>query len=169
MSNVILSDTVQAPPEPIYVGLDLSLTNTGVAVITPAHYTTHRIPSDAPKNPTTGQQAQRLARLTKAIYDTFDLYPASTLKIAVEGPSYASTGSSAHIMGGLWWLVRTDLEHEGYDVVVIPPASVKKYATGAGNASKDQVLAAMRARHDGHPIDGDLPAKQLDAMKGVGL
>lgn len=190
MSTPILAhDTVQTPPDAIYVGLDLSLTSTGLAIIHNGTATVRRIKSKAKKDATTEDQSERLDAL---IGDIIGAIPASdrTL-IAVEGPSFGSSGSAAHILGGLWWLVRHALRIEGFDVVVASPSTVKKYATGSGNASKDQVLAAVvrryldvevtgndeadalvlaaiRARHDGAPFEIlPLPAAQAAAVNSV--
>lgn len=178
----------QAPPEPIFVGLDLSLTSTGVAVIHNGVATVRRITSKPKPKATSEDTAARLDALVAEIISSI---PGSdqTL-IAVEGPSFGSSGSAAHILGGLWWLVRHALRVEGFDVVVAAPGTVKKYATGSGNAPKDQVLAAVvrrysavdvtgndeadalvlaaiRARLEGHPFEGALPQPQADAVKAV--
>lgn len=189
MSTPILAHaTVQAPPTPIYVGLDLSLTSTGVAIIHNDVATVRRITSKPKPKATTADQAERLDALVSEIVSAI---PSSDdTKVAVEGPSFASSGSAAHILGGLWWLVRHALRVEGLDVTVVAPSSVKKYATGSGNAPKDQVLAAvvrrypdvdvtgndeadalvlaaMIARIDGYPIDLNLPVAQVKACLAV--
>lgn len=181
----------QAPPTPIYVGLDLSLTSTGVAIIHDGHATVQRITSKPTKNATTADQAARLDSIVQRILAAIP-HSAHT-KIAVEGPSFGSTGTAAHILGGLWWLVRVALVKADLDfTVVASPGTVKRYATGNGNAPKDHVLAAVvrrypdvdvsgndeadalvlaaiRARHDGHPFEESLPAAQSAAVSAVTL
>jgi crossover junction endodeoxyribonuclease RuvC len=98
---------------------------------------------------------------------------------------------SQHDRSGLWWLVLDPVHWDGRarDVVEVPPTCRAKYATGKGNAPKDAVLAAairrfpdwditgndvadavilaaMGARHLGHPID-QMPAAHLTAMAAV--
>jgi Holliday junction resolvasome RuvABC endonuclease subunit len=178
--------TVQAPPEPIFIGLDLSLTSTGIAVAHRGHATVSRVTSKPA--PTTAGTAERLIRLVAEIFE--HVPTTEHTHVAIEGPSFGSTGGSAHERGGLWWLVRTKLERRGIDTVIIPPTSVKKYATGKGNAPKDAVLAAvirrypdvevtgndeadalvlaaMCARHHGAPFD-IIPADHAVATNGVG-
>ncbi|WP_298745308.1 crossover junction endodeoxyribonuclease RuvC [uncultured Microbacterium sp.] len=178
MSIPILShETVQTPPTNIYVGLDLSLTSTGIAIIHGDQITTRRITSKGKQGATTAEQVDRLGKLVENI--AHEVPWTDHARIAVEGPSYGSTGTAAHILGGFWWMVRHRLATLDLDVVVVPPGTVKKYATGRGNAGKDEVLAAVirryshvdvsgndeadalvlaaiRARLDGHPIDPDL-------------
>lgn len=184
MSTLILdAATTQAPAEPIYVGLDLSLTSTGIAIIHGDVTTVQRITSKGKKGATTADQVERLVSIVECIAGAVPL--SEHTKIAVEGPSYGSTGSAAHILGGLWWLVRRYLRDD--DVAVVPPGTVKKYATGKGNAGKDEVLAAVvrryphvevsgndeadalvlaaiAARLDGHPIEETLPAAHFSTL-----
>lgn len=178
----------QTPPDPIFVGLDLSLTSTGVAIIRNGTATVRRITSKPNPKATSEQTAARLGLLVTEIVGAIPSSDATL--VAIEGPSFASTGGSQHERGGLWWLVRRALHVEGIDVVVVPPAVVKKYATGRGNAPKDQVLAAVvrrypdvevsgndeadalvlaaiRARGAGHPFEASLPQAQADAAAAV--
>ena len=49
-------------------------------------------------------------------------------------------------------------EHAGIEMVVVPPSSLKKYATGHGNATKEHV-AQYAVRSLGAPV----PATETDA------
>ncbi|MFC0626142.1 hypothetical protein [Kribbella deserti] len=188
----------------IVVGLDTSLTSTGLLVLEvgpdrpPAAGAT-RIESKAPatgRNPDTGKKLapnlkQRLDRLTaieqRITSALFNLY----IDLAViESPSFGSVGSASRDLAGLWWRVVGKLDHMGIPVAEVSPAGRTKYALGSGKAApKDRVLAAvikrypdfditgndiadalilaaMGARHLGHPID-DLPQANLAAMNGA--
>lgn len=71
--------------------------------------------------------------------------------VIVEGYSFGS-GNRAHNMGELGGVVRVALYEAKHAVVVIPPSSRAKYATGKGNAPKEQVLAEAirRLGYKGH-------------------
>lgn len=177
----------QEPPTPIFVGLDLSLTSTGFAVIHGGTATVQRITSKPPKLRTSEGQAERLQDLVAEIYTALPI--SDHTHVAIEGPSYGSTGGSAHERGGLWWMVRSTLRDIGLDVIIAAPGTVKKYATGKGNSPKDAVLAAVIrrypdvnitgndeadaltlaaicARFHGHPFE-DLPAMNTSAVSAV--
>lgn len=179
---------IQAPPVPIFVGLDLSLTSTGVAVIHGDRVTVARVKSTPVPNGTSEDQASRMSVIARTILDGIPV--TEHTHVGVEGPSFGSKGTAAHILGGLWWIVRDVLRCAGLPVTVVPPTVVKKYATGAGNAGKDEVLAAVvrryphvdvrgndeadalviaaiLARLTGFPID-DMPQSHLAALNGVG-
>lgn len=179
--------TTQAPPTPIFVGLDLSLTSTGVAMIHGDAITVRRVKSTA----TQGDTSDTAARLDRIVAEILGSIPlAEHTHVAIEGPSYGSVGVGQHVRGGLWWLVRTHLARAGVDTLIAAPTTVKKYATGKGNASKDAVLAAVikrypqvdvtgndeadalvlaaiAARIGGWPIDINLPVAQVQAAKAV--
>lgn len=191
MSIPIISDSwpefIQGPTRRRYVGLDLSLTATGIAVIEEdGTYTTRVLPSKGTKGATLRDRGVRLHNLAADI-----VIAACTADIVcIEGPSYGQTTGSHHDRSGLWWLVVDALMGEDLDLIEITPAQVKKYATGKGNAGKDAVLAsvirrydaapvetndeadafvlaAIAARLDGHPIETSLPQTHLDALKAV--
>jgi crossover junction endodeoxyribonuclease RuvC len=109
--------------------------------------------------------------------------------VVLEGPSYDSKFGKSHERAGLWWLVRERLDRDAKRVAIAPPSSVKLYAAGSGNASKDAVLVAaakkfagfegdnnaadaawmvaMAADHLGFPLLADVPAKNRKALDGV--
>jgi hypothetical protein len=164
---------------PRVIGLDLSLTSTGLS----DGSSTWLITSKGTKTATLDDRRGRLMALCE---DAVCACIGAAL-VVVEGPSFGQARQGGqHDRAGLWWLVVADL---GERVVEVPPATLKTYATGRGNASKDEVLAAvvrryptvdvgnnneadalvlaaMGARHLGHPID-DLPQTHLRAMTKV--
>jgi crossover junction endodeoxyribonuclease RuvC len=169
------------------VGLDLSLTSTGVAVATENGAVTDRITSQPARKVGKGDPpltlAERADRLDKLVPQITDYCSYADL-VVIEGPSYGSTTPS-HDRSGLWWLV-VDFLTPYTLVVEVPPSSRMKYATGKGQIDKDLVLsavirryphvdvngndeadalilAAMGARHLGHPLETPLYAN-LDAL-----
>lgn len=176
------------------VGLDLSLTSTGVATIvidddrrTARDYTgVERVTSKGRKDATLWERAERLNQIVREI---LRLTNGADL-VVLEGPSFGQARQGGqHDRSGLWWLVVDALHNTGYRVVEVPPATRARYATGKGNAAKDAVLAAvvrrypdidvigndeadalilaaMGARSLGCPID-DLPKTHVAAMDAV--
>ena len=184
------------PTGPFIVGLDLSLTATGLADLDIDSGTFTNVDTYGTKGKRGDKYAQRGTRLqtmadhittwaTAGVYDP-DL-------VVVEGPSLGSKAGSQFDRSGLWWLIVTTLLCEDIPVLVVPPKTRAKYATGNGNSGKDVVvahvveqyghlyrdrikndneadaivLAAMGARYLGHTIDDDLPLTNVSAMAGV--
>ena len=127
------------------IGLDLSLTNTGIARIAwngeDVVADIHRVQSKGSKTDTWEARSVRILNLTNEIQRR--ALPAALT--VVEGPSFSSGSPSSHDRSWFWGKVFDRLMLNGVPVVVVPPASAKKWATGKGNADKDDmVLAAAR-------------------------
>lgn len=130
------------------VGIDPSLVACGVAILkhpsladTPNRPQLHTIGETGRKGATTAERALRLRRqvhrVLKAVPDT------ATLAV-IEGPAYAATHGGIHERAGLWWALYVGLAARRIPVAVCPPQTRAKFATGKGNASKTEVLDAMR-------------------------
>lgn len=122
---------------PTVVGLDLSLSATGVAQANGCTIL-------APPGKLVG--VGRLAWFRDSIG-----YLASTGPdlVVVEGYSFGTT-HNAHHAGELGGVVLLALFDAGVPVAVVAPSCLKKFATNAGNAKKDAVLvAAVRAGYEG--------------------
>ncbi|WP_326637330.1 hypothetical protein OG884_26690 [Streptosporangium sp. NBC_01755] len=166
-----------APLIPRVIGLDLSLAATGIAR-----------PDGHTERVTCGDLlgTDRLAWICSAVMgharDSVDL-------VVVEGPSYGNmSGAGHHEAAGLWWLIAYTLDGADIPYAIAPPATLKKYATGRGNATKPDMRMALFQRtgldirddnqadawwlraaglhHLGHPIV-DLPAAQQAALDKV--
>ena len=66
---------------------------------------------------------------------------------------------AAHVYGGLMATLTTWCEHHNIPYQGVPVGTIKKHATGKGNASKDDMISAMRAR--AHPVSDDNEADAL--------
>lgn len=67
--------------------------------------------------------------------------------VVVEGPSLGQARQSGvHDRSGLWWLLVDWCLEYGHQVVEVPPAVLKKYATGKGNANKGAMVDATARR-----------------------
>lgn len=130
----------------VFVGLDLSLTYTGGTVITGGTVATFAVRSEGKKDQPYEVTADRLIALTVQILG--HIPDAENVHVAIEGPSFGSSGTSAHERAGLFWKVYTALHRRGHSVSIIPPNNVKKYACGTSyKIDKDMVLAAVVRRY----------------------
>jgi hypothetical protein len=162
---------------PLVIGLDLSLTSTGVAGTDWAETLKSR-----------HKGHKRLSWLRMEIYDRTK---AADL-VVVEGPSYGHGAMAGHHeMAGLWWIVTHDLWRRDIPYAICPPKVRAIYATGNGNAGKGEVRDGVRTwfgvecdgadRYDkadavtmaclgahwlGYPI-ADLPDTHTRALAGV--
>lgn len=128
------------------VGLDLSLTATGIC--------------NQNGNPFVFKSKKRgidrLCDIRTAVASAV-CAPVATL-VVLEGYSYAS-GHQAHQLGELGGVIRHYLYTEQFRYVDIAPATLKKFATGKGNANKSAMgLAAARNGYDGPGDDNAIDA-----------
>lgn len=172
------------------VGIDLSLTSTGLAAAKDG------VMGGVFRVKTTGKKtdvlAQRWQRLRHDILENVAVWVEDHMPdlVVIESPSYGSQHGSQHDRSGLWWLVVEDMFAQGIPVATVTPQGRAKYGTGKGNAGKDEVLAAvvkrymgvdvtgndiadavllaaMGQRHLGTPVEVGLPAVNLLAMDGA--
>lgn len=179
------------------VGLDLSLTRTGMAMFTEGdpHADIGVVESRGKKDESWESRLSRMTGIVDRIESWVRENPRSVIDsgkitgIYVEGPSYGSTTGHQHDRSGLWWLVYARLSHIA-PIYVIQPQTRAKYATGSGTASKDAVLAAtvrqfltvdvwcndvadavqlaaMGARDQCWPVDDNKSRASLDALEKI--
>ncbi|MFI0915222.1 hypothetical protein [Streptomyces abikoensis] len=125
-----------AGPRPLVIGLDLSLTSTGIA----GHGWTDRIRTKL-------RGDTRLAFLETQVAGFIrhaDL-------VAMEGPSYGHGALAGHEdLAGLRVLVRRYCHRHSIPYAVIPPTSLKLYVAGYGRATKGEIRSAIADRYGVH-------------------
>lgn len=146
---------------PRVIGLDLSLTSTGIADFThlPGQVVTKTIRSK-PSGDTTLDMHTRLTRIVHEVAEYLLYMGPHPALIVIEGPSYGSKGNALHQIAGLWWLAVDRIIGHGYPIAVVPPSVLKKYATGRGNADKTAMAVALANRWGGNELRDD---NQVDA------
>ena len=147
----------------VIIGIDPSLTGTGVATAEGLHTITSK-PSDTTL---TGRRA-RLATIVHEL-DNIVLgvkpwrFERTPNLIVIEAPSLAQKSQAGTLdRNGLWWLIVNRLHTLGIPVVEVSPSTLKKFATGKGNATKEAMVAAA-ARRLPHVDTGD-QADRADAL-----
>ncbi|MGW1463878.1 hypothetical protein ACWCPT_05920 [Streptomyces sp. NPDC002308] len=141
-------------PAPLVIGLDLSLTSTGVAG---AGW------SDVIRTKRRGDD--RLHHLVTVIGD----FVKSADLVVMEGPSYGHAALAGHEdLAGLRVLVRQYCYRHRIPYGVVPPSSLKLFATGNGRADKGMVRSAVADRY-GHHTEGAGRYDQADAYTAMAM
>lgn len=117
--------------EPV-MGLDASLTGTGVAVIQRGRL---KAWSTAPKGKTIRGPA-RLAWFYEEIDEAVRRY--RPVAVVLEGYAFGAR-TNREVLGELGGVVRLALQHAGLPMLVVPPSTLKLFATGKGSGEKDMV------------------------------
>jgi Holliday junction resolvasome RuvABC endonuclease subunit len=148
----------------IVLGIDPSLASTGLCRVTlspgrrdPEHVLCATVTSK-PTDKTYRAISDRLTAITAEISE---YVPLASL-VVIESPSFASKFGHTHTRDWLWGKIY-DLcaRDHGKKVLVVSPSQRMKYATGKGNAQKDQVLAAAIRRWPDVEITGNDTADAL--------
>lgn len=67
-------------------------------------------------------------------------------RVVLEGFSYGSKGRGVSTQYGIGWTIRTALYHKDIDYIEVTPGGLKKFATGKGNTSKDNMILPIFKR-----------------------
>lgn len=123
----------------IYIGIDPSLTGTGIVVLDDQG---NVLDKACVKTKAGVRIEDRFQEIIFGIWEMIHLYQAShTLKVFIEGLSFGSKSASMLELAGLHYFLRHYLLHTlhaGFSV--IPPQSLKKWVCGKGNVKKEQML-----------------------------
>lgn len=129
--------------DPRVIGLDLSLASTGIATPERTFTTGCSLPKDAPDV----LRCERIAAIRDVVMrEAWDAHDGPVRPLVVmEGFSFGSPQGATEA-GGLGWAVRIALHQAGVPFAVVPPPTLKKYATGSGAAGKDDMKLAALSR-----------------------
>lgn len=133
----------------IVAGIDPSLTSAGIAVLVNSApillrsvgYPGRNSDSYAERGNRIVAQARHIVEV--AIYDG-DRHPRRIDLAVIEGPAYEAKYGHAFDRAGLWWGLFTALRAKQIPTAVVPPATLKTWVTGKGNAGKSQITGAVK-------------------------
>ena len=139
-----------------YIGIDPSLTGSGLVIIDEEKIVKQLTVSTSPKDPmevrinTIGDMIVNLSILN----DLDKLY--SIGGIAIEGLSFGSKGQSILELGGLHYHLRMLLWNNNIGYTIVPPTTLKKFVTGKGTCKKDLMLLKVYKRWNEEFSDDNL-------------
>ena len=137
-----------------YLGVDPSITNTGLVVLDSKMKVVRVAESNKTLKNSVVRNAkiERLKLLRDFLLDTIEDY--SEIKAGYEDYSYQSINKSFTLgeLGGVYKVALWERTEE--EPLFVPPGKLKRFATGHGSASKDQMVAmAEREGFTGYSHD----------------
>jgi crossover junction endodeoxyribonuclease RuvC len=138
-----------------YLGIDPSLTSTGIAVVREG-----KLAAFALSTPKKGPA--RLDYFYDRFLDVLDHYAPSYL--AIEGYAFGARNSQSHALGELGGVLRLALWRSGLSYAVAPPTTLKTFAAGKGNVEKSVVAKELFKR-----FGVDLPGNDEVDASGLAI
>ncbi len=120
------------------IGVDLSYVATGIAWNDPRNG--NAVTDTFATHPDDGVNTERAAIIAGHVHAHAS---EADLVVIEDGVNRSHAAFASGILHGI---VRHTLSHIAGRIVLIPPATLKKYATGKGNADKTAVVVAARER-----------------------
>lgn len=122
----------------VFIGIDPSLTATGICVLDQAGAEILRVTFGEK----TKRGVERLDAMDLYLHQFMARWRAVPALVAVEGYSFGSF-SGRERLGEWGGVLRLCLHRLDFPYVEVPPTTLKKFVTGAGNAKKNQMLLGV--------------------------
>jgi Holliday junction resolvasome RuvABC endonuclease subunit len=131
-----LHETPQPIKAPRVMGIDPALNSTGVVYPGPDGAPVIQL-YRPPKESADGMA--RIAWMRRWLSSLLRIVKPDV--VAIEGYSFGSKGQAVFNIGEFGGVMRFTIWEAGAAIVEVPPATLKVYATGSGNAEKDAMIA----------------------------
>lgn len=150
------------------LGLDLSLTGTGVVILKDGKIIKQEL---IKSKPTGDKPIDELKRIVKIVDDISKVMCSTTFDIAViENLAFGvRNATSLTQLAGLNYFVRAMLYNSNTPFVLVAPTSLKKFATSNGAAKKDEMLIAVYKRWGVTILDDNINDAYCLAQLGLAL
>lgn len=125
-----------------YIGIDLALRSTGLCFIDEDG----KISVDTVQTFKTSSLIEDINSATTLVTQRVRGFNCKGYKpqIVIESPSMASLGSATRTLARVYGAVLYSLSTHGYkDILEVAPTTLKKFATGSGKASKQEMIDAL--------------------------
>lgn len=122
-----------------HLSIDQSYTSTGYCIFSEARLITQGIiTSDKTQDPY--DRADHIASEVTKLVSQYDIE-----EISLEGLAFGMIGNATRDLAGLQFVLITRLRSisDKISIMIVPPLSIKKLATGSGKASKKEMIASL--------------------------
>ena len=150
------------------MGLDLSLTATGIVVLKEGTVITKRLVKTKPQGNLPLDEIERLLGIKEEIRKEIKTYEPEL--ILIENLAFMARNTTALVqLAGLNYMVREMLAISRTPFVMVAPSTLKKFATGKGNGPKDIVILETYKNFNVSFVDNNLCDAYVLSMIGCAL
>lgn len=132
----------------ISLGLDLSLTGTGVVILEDGKFVKRHLIKSKPVGDLPLNEVRRIRKIVEEI-ETIVTDREETINVAViEGLAFMVRNATALVqLSALNYMTRAMLDDYHIPFVIVAPTSLKKFVTGSGASKKDVMLIETYKRY----------------------
>lgn len=158
--------TVEA--DPVVIGLDPSLTGTGIAS-SEGWCNVIGYKKKRAKDPGITQlpHSDRIRAMRDLAHQVLERIHLPEL-VVLELPAVSRSGGGAHERGWFWWHLYSELTRYEIPVALLTPNARALYATGKGTAAKGAVVDAVARRFPAWATEGDDNAADAVVLMAAG-
>lgn len=175
-TRIDMAPPAELPPGPHVVGLDTSLTGTGIASSRTGCHVVGYVDKTKKAPLTKMPHHQRLQEMHRILHGVlqaanggYDIGTDRPDLVVMELPAVSRSGGGAHERGWLWWEVYAALTAQDVPVALMSPNQRTMYATGKGTAPKTAVVDAVARRFPDWETRGNDNAADALTLMAAGL
>lgn len=132
----------------LYIGIDLSLRATGISILYEGRIDTSKTIK------INGKGAKRINTIKRIIEDLLEIYSACRTDLcAIEGYAFVKKARGQYEKAELHGTIIDMLYEKGIIPAIVPPTTLKKFATGSGKASKADMIEYASSKYAENKID----------------
>lgn len=154
----------------ITVGLDLSLTHTGYAIVKDdGQVLANGIIKSKPNGDKPLEETQRIVKISEECVQKIDEYcKVDPDLVCIEGLAFMARNTSSLVqLAGLNYLTRILLAQFKWPFLIIAPTSLKKFITGKGIGDKDVMMMKVYKDYGFEAIDNNVNDAYALAVCGL--
>lgn len=140
------------------IGIDLSLTGTGIVKLKDGKITEQKLIKSKPSGDLPLDELKRIVTIRESIAKEIDSDPNSIIQlVAIEGLAFMARNTTALVqLSGLNYMIREKLYSLKIPFVIVAPTSLKKFITGKGNIAKEMMLLETYKKYKVYFTDNNL-------------
>ena len=142
----------------ISIGLDLSLTHTGYAILNQdGKVLASGVIKSKPSGDTHLAETQRIVKIAEEAVQKIDEFKeeGEGILVSIEGLAFMAQGTSLVQLAGLNYLVRILLAEFGWPFMIVAPTTLKKFITGSGKGDKDMMMLHVYKNYGFEALDNN--------------
>lgn len=154
--------------EPISLGVDLSLTNTGLVVLNSTGIIKQKLIKSKPLGEKPTDELIRIKKIIEDIEEFVSEYYPSV--VCIEGLAFMAKNTTALVqLSALNYMTRSMLNEYNIPFVIVAPTTLKKFVTGKGNSDKEVLMMMVYRDYNEQLLDNNIVDAFALSLIGMSL